>query len=614
MILNHPNYKPEITRQNILKEFAKHGIPEKRIQIIWEKLKDASHLRYYNDIDIALDSLPMTGGQTTIDALWMGVPVVTWVGEATQQRGSYTILNNLGIDVTDIVAFSEAEYIQKAVALANNPARIAALHQLIPEGLSRSILCDPERFAGQLESAYIEAWNRKFPEIQYDPKAHREAVEFVAVRDGAQIAVSDRIDNRFNYILKELAGWFDPEYDFVLNMIQPHMRVIDIVAEAGVYAVPLAKKMSNGGRVYAISTDVAHTRYLLKSKDKNHLDHLHVLGDTRIGNINLDRDMIRHDWSHIDFVRINTEGSDQGLIRKGLKFFSQFSPLIMFGIKNKEIRDLTLSRLFKEQGYTSYRLIPGINVLTPFASDPEQEELDEFSLNLFCCKKDRAEALENRGFLMQNAPTTTIIPDCDASVLQQYLAGLPYCEGVMPHWLNISSRQEGWETYLQALSLVAAAKTENQSASLRYTRMQAALCLLRDLLASQANVSRVMSMARVLTDMGKRVLAVGILNHLAEFLETGKGGIVMNIDEPFLALSNRFSAINPGDRIAEWIYASILEQREMLRAFSTYYTGKESLEVLDKIIDFGFAGDEMIRRRQLIRMRYRMDIDSGSTL
>jgi len=608
MILNHPNYEPEITRQNILNEFAKYDIPEERVLFIWGRLSGASHLRYYNDIDIALDSFPMTGGQTTIDALWMGVPIVTWVGETHYERGSYTVLKNIGIDVADLAVFSEEDYIQKAVALANNPARIAELHQLIPEGLSRSILCDPERFAGQLESAYIEAWNRKFTENRYDPGVRRDAVEFVSIQGDTQIAVSGSIDDRFTYILKEQQGWFDPEYDFVLNMIQPDMRVIDIVAEAGVYAVPLAKKMTDGGKVWAISTDVTHTRYLLKSKDHNHLDPLQVLGNIRLGNFNLDRDMFRRDWSNIDFIRINSEGSDQGLIRRGARFFSQSSPLVMFGIKDKGIRVLSLAKLFKEQGYASYRLIPGINMLAPFDSG---NELDDFSIHLFCCKKDRAEQLESRGLLMQKKPATAMLPDGDASVLPPYLAGLPYAEGMMAHWLNTSSRQKGWELHLQALSLFAAAKTENQTAFLRYACIQGALSLLRNLLADEANVSRVMSMARVLTDMGKRVLAVNVLGHLAEFLETGTGGIVMNIDEPFLALSDRFASVNPGDRIAEWIYASILEQREKLRAFSSYYTGKESLEILDKIKDIGFQSDEMERRRQLIRLRYRMDSPSS---
>lgn len=311
MILNHPNYESKITRQNVRKEFAKHGISEKRVRFIWERLPDASHLYYYNDIDIALDAFPMTGGQTTIDALWMGVPVITMVGETHHQRGSYNLLNNINIDVADIVAFSEEEYIQKAVALANNPARIAQLHQEIPDGLSRSILCDPERFSGQLESVYIEAWNRKFPNQQYNPGEPQEVVEFVSIRDGSQIAVSGSINDRFTYILKEQERWFDPEYDFIVDMIQPDMRVIDIEAEVGAYAVPTAKKMTNGGRVWAISTDAAHTRYLRKSKDRNRLDTLQVLGNIRLGNVNLDRDMIRNDWSDIDFVRINIKGGER---------------------------------------------------------------------------------------------------------------------------------------------------------------------------------------------------------------------------------------------------------------------------------------------------------------
>ncbi|MFH0730469.1 MAG: tetratricopeptide repeat protein [Pseudomonadota bacterium] len=614
LILNHPNYEPEITRQNVLKEFAKHGISAKRLHFIWEKLTDSRHLLYYNDIDIALDSFPMTGGQTTIDALWMGVPVVTWVGETHHQRGSFMMLKNLNTKVEDLVAFSQEEYIQKAVALANNPARMTELHQMIPEYLSRSILCDPQRFAGQLELAYIEAWNNKFPETRYAPEICHDTVEFVSIRGGAKIAVSGLIYERFTYILKEQQGWFDPEYDFVLEMVQPDMRVIDIVSGVGEYAIPLAKKMMEGGMVWAISTDPSHARYLLKGKNHNHLGSLQLLENFRIGNIDLDRNMMRNDWSNIHFVRINTEGVEQGLIRRGAKFFSLSSPLVMFGIKNKSQRVLSLATQFKELRYESFRLIPGLNLLVPFDPANEIDDLDEFSTHLFCCKKDRAEQLENRGLLIQKSPSAAKYPDYDASVLQQYLANLPYADGIMTHWMNISSHHKGWETYLQALSLFAVAKTKNQNASLRYACIQESFFLLRNLLKNQANVSRVLSMARVLTEMGKRALAVNVLDHLAEFLETGEGGIVMSIDEPFLSLSDQLSTMNPGDRIAEWIYASILEQRTRLRAFSSYYTGKESLKILNKIEDLGFLSGEMKRRRQLIRMRYHMEAASNVPL
>jgi len=607
IVLNHPYYVLEITRQNILKEFAKYDITEERLQFIWEQSAELSHLRYYNDIDISLDTFPMTGGQTMIDAVWMGVPVVTLVGETHYERASYTVLKNISVDVEDIVAFSQEEYIQKAVALANNPVRIAELHRMIPDGLGQSILCDPERFARQLESAYIEGWNRKFPENQYDPGTHQDGPEFVSVRSGVDIAVSGSIDEPFTYILKEQEGWFDLEYDFILDMIQPDMRVLDIGSEVGAYAVPLAKKMVDGGGVWAVSTDPAHSRYLLKSKDHNKLKNLHILPNVRLGNFRLDEEMLRHDWSEISFVRMNIGGREYGLVKSGEKFFSQSSPLVMLGIKGKQKRDLSLVEIFKAYGYTSYRFIQGLNTLAPFDSANEPDELDDFSMHLFCCNQHRAEQLERLGILIQKVPPPATLADCNASFWKQYIGALPYAAGVMTHWLNVPSHQDGWEWYQQAVNFFAMAKTEKKEVSDRYACIQSAHNILWNLLTDRANVSRVMSMVRILTEMGKRVLAVKVLGQLAELFETGEGSIVMNIDEPFLALSDGLASVNPGDRIAEWIYASVLEQREKLRAFSSYYTGKESLEILDKIKDIGFQSDEMERRRQLIRMRYRMD-------
>jgi hypothetical protein len=73
--------------------------------------------------------------------------------------------------------------------------------------------------------------------------------------------------------------------------------------------------------------------------------------------------------------------------------------------------------------------------------------------------------------------------------------------------------------------------------------------------------------------MGKRALAVKGLNQLMECFESGTESIAMNIDEPFLPLSQDSAATDPGERVPEWLYASILAHREKIRSFSSYYTG-----------------------------------------
>ncbi len=76
--------------------------------------------------------------------------------------------------------------------------------------------------------------------------------------------------------------------------------------------------------------------------------------------------------------------------------------------------------------------------------------------------------------------------------------------------------------------------------------------------------------------------------------------------EPFLAVSERFEWIDPGDSIEQWCMASALEQQEKLCAFSSYFTGKDSLRALARMKDLRFYGPEMERRRQLIQLRYQL--------
>ena len=114
-------------------------------------------LGQYGEIDIALDPFPLNGGMTTLEALWMGVPVVTIAGNSVVSRQTVSALANIGL--ADELAFPNIEaYIQGAVALANNRARLGELRQIIRPRMAASPLCQPEQFAKHLEALYRRMW------------------------------------------------------------------------------------------------------------------------------------------------------------------------------------------------------------------------------------------------------------------------------------------------------------------------------------------------------------------------------------------------------------------------------------------------------------------------
>ncbi len=129
-------------RKNIEAIFAAEGVPVERIR--FEDVRGA-HMPFYNDIDISLDTFPQTGGTTTCEALFMGVPVISLVGEAVFERLSYSILSNAGLG--DLCAFNEEDFLAHAVKLAGDPARRQTLRTELRGMLKASPLGQTKQFA-----------------------------------------------------------------------------------------------------------------------------------------------------------------------------------------------------------------------------------------------------------------------------------------------------------------------------------------------------------------------------------------------------------------------------------------------------------------------------------
>ncbi len=114
------------------------------------------YLEYYNRMDLALDPFPFTGGITTIDSLWMGVPVITLPGPTVVSRGSLSILSNLGLP--ELAVKSKSDYVALAVALSRDLTRLRELRTGLRGRFEHSVLMDATRFARRMESAYRDMW------------------------------------------------------------------------------------------------------------------------------------------------------------------------------------------------------------------------------------------------------------------------------------------------------------------------------------------------------------------------------------------------------------------------------------------------------------------------
>lgn len=129
-------------RRNVLAHFESQGVAAERV--LFEPVRGA-HMPHYNRIDIALDTFPQTGGTTTCEAAWMGVPTVSLVGPTLFERLSYSILVNSGLG--DLCVTTVDDYVAKAVELAADRPRIAHLRANLREQLKASPLGQTEQFA-----------------------------------------------------------------------------------------------------------------------------------------------------------------------------------------------------------------------------------------------------------------------------------------------------------------------------------------------------------------------------------------------------------------------------------------------------------------------------------
>jgi predicted O-linked N-acetylglucosamine transferase (SPINDLY family) len=147
----------ELGNAHLKQSFAEHGIAPERIEL-HDKTSYEPYFLLYHDADIALDPFPYNGGTTTLDALYMGLPVVTLAGSSGMSRAGVSILSNAGL--ADLIAPSPDEYLRLAVDLAKNAPRLAELRRTLRQRLIGSPLMDAPRFVRNLESAYRTMWRQ----------------------------------------------------------------------------------------------------------------------------------------------------------------------------------------------------------------------------------------------------------------------------------------------------------------------------------------------------------------------------------------------------------------------------------------------------------------------
>lgn len=156
LVLRSSGHYPPGIEDRLARRFADAGIDAERVRID-PKIGDyAEHLASYREIDIALDPFPYNGGTTTVEALYMGVPVLVRAGDRYVAHMGESILHNTGL--AGWIAADEADYVTVGARFAADLDGLARLRAGLRDRMLRSPLFDAPRFARNLEAAIRGMW------------------------------------------------------------------------------------------------------------------------------------------------------------------------------------------------------------------------------------------------------------------------------------------------------------------------------------------------------------------------------------------------------------------------------------------------------------------------
>ncbi len=463
--------------------------------------------------------------------------------------------------------------------------------------------------------------------------------------DGVQIVVPDSLNLLTPYVLTEQQDWFEDEIKFLRKALLAGDKVIDIGSNFGTYSLSMAQSVGPSGHVWAFEPASTTAGFLARSIAANGFSHVTLeqcalsnapgiaqlaLNDNsemnalvRVGQIGpatesvkletLDGCSARHGWSEIAFVKLDAEGEETNIVMGGKEFFARCSPLVQYEVTAGSGFDFSVLRAFAKLGYRSYRLVRGIGTLVPF---DESATHDDYLLNLFCCKPDRAATLGDRGLLLDNelhlrmagkrrsqAIGAAIRAQDSAYPWQRSLATLAFARDFASGWAEGSRAHN--PSVEQALAYYALSRDLKRPFVERFDSLEVGYTLLKGVCERQPTLGRLATFARVASDFGVRASLVKALQQALVLLQQG---IVLDAREPFLPPVARFDSIAAGKTANDWFLAAMLEAFELNCAYSSFYTGHSARGRLEALRDLGvthpeFAGPEMARRLELLDRR-----------
>jgi FkbM family methyltransferase len=445
---------------------------------------------------------------------------------------------------------------------------------------------------------------------------------------GVQVVVPDSLEMITPYVLREQGDWFEDELRFARAALRAGEKAIDVGANYGVYTLSLAAAAGDRGAVWAFEPAAATAGFLRESIERNGFRSVTLDGaalSDRTGTARLaagsqaelnrlagprdaageevpvktlDQCMSDYGWSEIALLKLDAEGEEARIVRGGARFLAAQSPLVVFERKHDGGDESEAASALTAQGYSIYRLVPGMGLLVPADATPG---VDASTLNLLACKPDRAAHLTERGLLVSAAALRSAAPRVPAADYSMtFLGRMPYAARLGDSWRRgRADLPAGGESNMRGIALYAASRDARLDSVARFACLTHAYAALGEACAHAATPTRLGSLARVAWELGQRTPCREALGRIVSGARRGDG---IDLGEPFLPVHARFESLEPS-RPEAWFLAAAIEQFERARHYSSYYTGDSALALIDWLGRLGYAGPEMDARRAVVAAR-----------
>lgn len=455
--------------------------------------------------------------------------------------------------------------------------------------------------------------------------------DFIKIKCGIDVAVPASNGLTTPFVLKEQGDWFEDEIRFIRRYIQPHMRILDIGANYGLYTLSMAQ-LATKGSIWAFEPTPAVMECLRDSIARNQFTNVQPIQaglsnrdgqaklalnnnpelnsiqevETKGGNYEtielktIDACAEELSWQDLDFIKLDAEGEELRILEGGESTLRKLSPVIMYELKHVEKVNFSLIEKLETYGYQSYYLLPGPMVLLPFDSN---HEVDPFQLNLFAIKDESVDELEARGLMSKHHPelhTGSALPKVDHDLWKTELEKKAFSSPFIDTWKQLDQENKDnafWGAYIHVFNLFTHYLYGNASPQQGVEILFHCDKELRHL-KEQNDVFPISILhCRILFALGKRAEAVKTLGAL---ISQATSGANIGLDFPFYPADERYDEIDPSSNLSNWIFSALLEPFETKKTFSSYFIGKSAQQNLQVLNDLGFCDAGIARRIELL--------------